>query len=53
MAKYIKNKKINVNKSNKVSELRGIGKATWKFLSAIYNSEWDSLITDKDNNSFR
>ena len=53
MAKYIENKKIDVKKSNEVSELRGIGEATWKFLSAIYNSGWDSLIANKDNNPFR
>jgi len=53
MAKYIGNKKIDVNKSNEVPKLRGIGVATWKFLFAIYNLEWDSLITNKDNNSFR
>jgi len=53
IAKYIGNKKIDVNKSNEVSELEDIGIATWKFLSAIYNLEWDLLITNKDNNSFR
>jgi len=37
MAKYIENKKIDVNKFNEVSELRGIGIAVWKFLSTIYN----------------
>ena len=53
IAKYIKNKKIDVNKSNDIPDLKGIGKTTWNFLSAIYNSGWDSLIANKDNNSFR
>jgi len=53
MTKYIKNKKIENNKANKVSDLNSINKATWKFIFAIYNSEWDSLIADKKNKSFR
>jgi len=38
MAKYIENKKIDINKSNDILDLKDIGKATWNFLSAIYNS---------------
>lgn len=53
MTKYIKNKKIDSSKVNKVPNLRNIGKAVWNFISAIYNSEWDSLIVDKNNNSFK
>jgi len=53
IAKYIENKKIDVNKSNDIPDLKGIDKTTWNFLFAIYNSGWDSLIADKDNNSFR
>ena len=53
MAKYIENKRINVNKSNEVLEFRDISKAVWKFLSTIYNSEWDLLIANKNNNSFK
>ena len=25
----------------------------WNFISALYKSEWDTLVTDKDNKSFR
>ena len=50
MAKYIKNKKVNMNKSNKINDLQGISKATWKF---IYNAGWNSLVTDIHNNIFR
>ena len=39
MAKYIKNTKINISKSNNVLELRGIGESTWRLFLAIYNSE--------------
>ena len=53
MAKYIKNKKIDVSESNKVPKLKGIGKAAWNFLSAIYNSGWNLFFADKDNNFFR
>jgi len=38
MANYIGNKKIDLSKSNNIEDLKGIGKATWKFVSAIYNS---------------
>ena len=50
MAKYIKNKKVNMTKSNKINDLQGISKATWKF---IYNAGWNSLVTDIHNNIFR
>jgi len=36
MARYIKNKKIDMTKSNEVNDLQNIGKATWKFISAFY-----------------
>jgi len=39
MAKYIKNKNIDINKSNDILELKDINKAAWKFLLAIYSSE--------------
>jgi len=39
ISKYIENKKINGNKVNNVLDLEGIGKATWNFISTIYNSE--------------
>ena len=53
MAKYIENKKIDVNKSNDVPELEGVDKAAWKLLSAIYNLGWDPLFADKNKNSFK
>ena len=33
--------------------INGIDKATWNFISAIYNLGWDTLIADKNNHSFR
>ena len=53
MAKYIKNKKINSFKANDIKDFEGIGQATWMFLSAIYESKWDSLFTDDCKTSFR
>jgi len=38
MIKYIENKKIENNKANEVPDLNSIDKATWKFISTIYNS---------------
>jgi len=53
IAKYIQNKKINTNKSNNITDLNDIGEAAWNFLLAVYNSEWDFLYADMNNNSFR
>jgi len=53
MAKYIKNKKIDMAKSNDVKNLQGIGKATWKFISAFYKARWNLLVADIHNNIFR
>jgi len=53
MTKYIKNKKVKKNKENNILDLNGIGEAAWNFISIFYNSEWDLLITDKNNCSFR
>ena len=52
MTKYIHNKKIENSKSNEVTDLKGIGKVAWNFISAIYKLRWDSLITDNNNTSF-
>jgi len=53
MTNYIKNKSIESNKVNNVPDLKSIGEATWSFISAIYESGWDLLIANKDNQSFR
>ena len=49
MTKYIKNKSIEPSKMNNVLDLKGIGEAAWNFISAFYKSEWDLLVSDKDN----
>jgi len=53
MTNYIKNKSIDYSKANNIPDLRDIGEATWNFISIIYESDWDSLITNKKNISFK
>ena len=53
MAKYIKDKKIEMSKSNDIKNFESIGKATQKLISSIYNSEWDFLIADNHKDSLR
>jgi len=53
MANYIKNKKVERGKINNVTELKGFSEAAWSFISSIYESEWDSLYTNKENRTFR
>jgi len=43
---------IEPNKANDVLNLKGVGEAAWNFISALYDSGWDSLVSDKDNCSF-
>jgi len=53
MQKYIAGKFIDNNKANDVKVLNGMGKAIWKFISAVYNSHWDTLYADNNNMTFR
>ena len=53
MQKYILNKSIVGDKANDVKDLKGIGKATWEFILALYESKWDYFIANKNNFSFR
>ena len=53
MAKYIENKKIKPSKTNEINDFKGIDKATWKLISAIYNSKWDSLFANGHKNTFK
>ena len=50
---YIWSRKILKDKVNDIPELKDIGKAAWSFVSSIYKYEWDSIYTDRYNNSFR
>ena len=53
MQKYILGKLIENDKTNKVKDLKGIGKATWEFISTIYEAYWNSLFVDNNKTTFR
>ena len=53
MAKYILNKQVDPARSNDLDDFKGIGEAVWNLVSSVYQSKWDSLITDKNNKSLR
>jgi len=52
MGKYIQGKSIDSNPNN-IKDLKGVGKAVWKFLSSIYDLHWDGLYVDEANTTFR
>ena len=47
---YIKNKSIKNNKMNDIIDLKEM---IWNFIASIYDSDWNSLIADKDNHTLR
>ena len=53
MHKYILGKTINNDKANNVKDLEDVGKVAWEFISAIYETHWDSLFVDYSKTSFR
>jgi len=53
MTKYIKKKSIDHNKANDILSLNSIDKVAWNFILSIYKLGWNSLITDKENRTFR
>ena len=53
MAKYISNKQVDSLKSNNLEDFNSIGEAIWNFIFSIYQSKWNSLITDKNSNTLR
>jgi len=53
MEKYILGKDIDGSKANDIKDFEGLGKAAWKFISALYTSQWDNLIVNGTNRSFR
>ena len=53
MAKYIKGKQSDDNNINELKDLDGMGDAIWNFISSVYESRWDSLLTDQGTNSLR
>jgi len=53
IGKYIKGKSIIDGNANSVKDLEGVGKVVWEFLSAVYDSHWDSLHVDNFKMLFR
>jgi len=53
MRRYIKGKSIIDSNANNIKDLDSIGLAIWKFLSAVYDSYWNSLYVDNSKMSFR
>ena len=53
ITKHIKNKNIEYNKANNILDLSSIGKAVWNFISTIYELDWNSLVTDKENKTLK
>ena len=52
MAKYIQGKQVN-DKVNDLVDFDGMGDAIWNFISSVYTSKWDVLLTDQKSNSLR
>ena len=48
VAKYISNKEIDSRKLNDIQDFKGISKAIWNLISSVYQSNWNSLTTDKN-----
>lgn len=46
MEKYVLSKSIDGNKTNDIKDFESLGKAAWGFISALYLSQWDSLMVD-------
>jgi len=53
MEKFILNKSIDGNKANDIKDFESLGKVAWEFISALYLSQWDSLLVDGTNHSFK
>ena len=46
MARYISNKKVNLSKTNNLSDFDSIGDSIWNFISSVYQANWDSFYTN-------
>jgi len=53
LAKYIKNKQVNGNMVNNLTDFDGMGDAIWSFISSVYEAKWDALHTDNKANTLR
>jgi len=53
MEKYILGKSIDGTEANNIKDFESLGKVAWGFISALYSSQWDNLIVDGTNCTFR
>ena len=53
MEKFILGKSIDSSKANNIKNFEGLGKTAWGFILALYSFQWDSLLVDGTNYSFR
>jgi len=51
--KFILDKSIDGSKANDIKDFKGLDKVAWRFISALYSSQWNSLLVDGTNHSFR
>ena len=51
--KYILGIGIDGSKANNIKDFKDLGKTVWGFITALYTSQWDNLIVDGTNRSFR
>jgi len=53
IAKYISNKQVDSAKANKLDDFKDIREVVWNFISSIYDTNWDALVTDDNSTSLR
>ena len=50
---YVKNKCIDCTKTNNILDLNGMSEVAWNFIFAIDRSDWNTLVTSKNNRKFK
>ena len=44
---------INKSKANDIMDLKSMDDTAWQFISILYKSGWDFLVTNNNNRIFR
>jgi len=53
MADFIRARKVKTSMINNIKKLKEFGDAAFNFVLSIYEANWDAILTDDHNNSFR
>lgn len=53
MADFIRFRKVDTGVIDNIKELKEFGDAAFNFISSIYEANWNTIHSDKNNNSFR